>query len=128
MDAAAHERSLVLRAQSGDRHAFDELLRSVDRPLLRYIATIAGGRVAAEDVLQDVLIAVVRKIEWLRDPSLFRPWVFRIASRAAFRAIRKAQGLKRDGSRSHPTFRTTMTSTSCSTSSACTRPPVTEAM
>jgi RNA polymerase sigma-70 factor (ECF subfamily) len=88
MDARGYERSLVLRAQSGDRAAFDELLQRVDDSLLRYIASITGGRAVAEDVLQDVLISIVRKIAWLRDADLFRAWAFRIASRAAFRAIR----------------------------------------
>jgi len=89
MDARGYERSLVLRAQSGDRAAFDELLGRIDESLLRYIASIAGGRVQPEDVLQDVLIAIVRNITWLRDPDLFRSWAFRIASRSAFRAVRK---------------------------------------
>lgn len=89
MDTAAHERALVLRAQSGDRQAFDELLVLVDGALLRYIASIVRDRCAPEDVLQDVLITVVRKIGWLRNPSLFRAWCFRIASRAAFRAMGK---------------------------------------
>jgi RNA polymerase sigma-70 factor (ECF subfamily) len=81
------ERGLVLRAQSGDRDAFDALLRAIERPLHRYIAAIVPT--AAEDVLQDVLVTVVRKIRWLSDASLFRPWCYRIASRAAFRALRK---------------------------------------
>ena len=89
MDPATHERALVLRAQSGDRRAFDELLGLIDGALFRYIASIVRDRCAPEDVLQDVLITVVRKIGWLRDPSLFRPWCFRIASRAAFRAMGK---------------------------------------
>jgi RNA polymerase sigma-70 factor (ECF subfamily) len=89
MDTATHERALVLRAQSGDRAAFDQLLGAVDGALLRYIASIVRDRCAPEDVLQDVLITVVRKIGWLRDPSLFRSWCFRIASRAAFRAMGK---------------------------------------
>jgi RNA polymerase sigma-70 factor (ECF subfamily) len=81
------ERALVLRAQSGDRNAFDELLRIVQRPLHRYIAAITPK--AAEDVLQDVFIRIIRNIGWLNDPSLFRPWAYRIASREAFRTIRK---------------------------------------
>src|SRR5688500_18566964 len=90
MDATAHERSLILRAQSGDRAAFDELLRRVDESLLRYISTlVVRSRIAAEDVLQDVLLTIVRKIGWLRDPDLFRPWAFRIASRMAFRMLRR---------------------------------------
>ena len=88
MDAAGHERALVLRAQSGDRNAFDQLLRAVDRSLLAFIRTIVGSRTPAEDVLQDVLVTIVRKIAWLRDPGLFRAWSFRIASRASFRAMR----------------------------------------
>ena len=89
MDASAHERTLVLRAQSGDRAAFDELLGGVDGALLRYLHALVGTRCAPEDLLQDVLIAIVRKIRWLRDPALFRPWAFRIASRVAFRALRR---------------------------------------
>lgn len=81
------ERSLVLRAQSGDRAAFDELLRSLERPLHRFIRGIAGD--GADDVLQDVFITIVRKIGWLNDPALFRPWAYRIASRAAFRALQR---------------------------------------
>lgn len=81
------ERALVLRAQSGDRDAFDQLLRIVEAPLHRYIAAIAPAD--GEDVLQEVLITIVRKIGWLSDPSLFRAWAYRIASRAAFRALRK---------------------------------------
>jgi len=88
MDAATHERSLVLRAQSGDRGAFEELLQTIDKPLLRYLTAIVRDRCTPEDVLQDVLITIVRKLVWLRDPSLFRAWAFRIASRAAYRAMK----------------------------------------
>jgi|SRR5205085_7675443 len=84
------ERTLVLRAQSGDRAAFDELLRDVERPLHRYIAGIVPNH--AEDVLQDVFITIVRKIAWLNDPSLFRAWAYRIASRSAFRALKRQRG------------------------------------
>jgi len=81
------ERVLVLRAQSGDREAFDQLLRIIEAPLHRYIAAIVPAD--AEDVLQEVLITIVRKIRWLTDPALFHAWCYRIASRAAFRALRK---------------------------------------
>ena len=42
-----------------------------------------------DDVLQDVLVIVIRRIGSLDDPKLFRPWAFRIDSREAFRHIRK---------------------------------------
>jgi len=81
--------SLVLRAQSGDRGAFDALLRTIDADLLRYVRRLVSNDPAVEDVVQDTLIQIVRKIGWLRDPALFRPWCFRIASRAAFRSVRR---------------------------------------
>jgi RNA polymerase sigma-70 factor (ECF subfamily) len=83
------QRRLVLRAQSGDREAFDALLGDVAPPLLRYVVRVTGDAALAEDVVQETLIAVVRKIAWLSDPSLFRAWAYRIASREAFRALKK---------------------------------------
>ncbi len=85
----ARERSLVLRAQSGDRDAFDALLRDIAPPLLRYASRVTGDVALAEDVVQETLIAIVRKIAWLNDASLFRAWAYRIASREAFRLLRK---------------------------------------
>jgi RNA polymerase sigma-70 factor (ECF subfamily) len=83
------QRRLVLRAQSGDREAFDALLRDVAPPLLRYVARVTGDAALAEDVVQETLVLIVRKLSWLGDPSLFRPWAYRIASREAFRALKK---------------------------------------
>lgn len=85
----AQRRALVLRAQSGDRDAFDALLREIAPPLLRYVTRVTGDVAMSEDVVQETLIAIVRKIEWLDDASLFRAWAYRIASRQAFRALRK---------------------------------------
>jgi RNA polymerase sigma-70 factor (ECF subfamily) len=83
------ERNLVLRAQSGDRESFDELLRGIAPALQRYLVRVTNDSSLADDVLQDVLIAIVRKLTWLTDASLFRAWAYRIASREAFRALRK---------------------------------------
>ncbi|HEV7241600.1 MAG TPA: RNA polymerase sigma factor [Thermoanaerobaculia bacterium] len=89
MTADAQQRALVLRAQSGDRDAFDALLRNVAPRLLRYVERVVGERALAEDVVQETLIAIVRKIAWLSDASLFLAWAFRIASREAFRVLKK---------------------------------------
>jgi RNA polymerase sigma-70 factor, ECF subfamily len=89
MTPDAQQRRLVLRAQSGDREAFDALLREITPALLRYVARVTGDAALAEDVVQETLIAVVRKIAWLSDPSLFRAWAYRIASREAFRTLKK---------------------------------------
>lgn len=89
MPGDAQQRALVLRAQSGDRDAFDTLLRDVAPALLRYVSRVTGDVALAEDVVQETLIAIVRKLTWLSDPSLFRAWAYRIASREAFRALKR---------------------------------------
>jgi RNA polymerase sigma-70 factor, ECF subfamily len=47
------------------------------------------GATSACDVLQEVLIILCQKLTALNEPELFRPWAFRVASRAAFRHLRK---------------------------------------
>lgn len=51
----------VLRAQSGDREALNELLKSIQEPLYRYISTLVRERTPAEDILQEVFIRIYRK-------------------------------------------------------------------
>ncbi|MEM9645112.1 MAG: RNA polymerase sigma factor [Planctomycetota bacterium] len=82
---------LVLRAQSGDPEAIDQLLESCQGELFGYLNKMLRNEADAEDTLQSTLIQAVKKIGWLREPSQFRPWIFRIASRNAFHLIRKSQ-------------------------------------
>ena len=79
----------VARAQSGDRAALEELLRDHQQPLYRHIRTITGDPDLAFDVLQSVLLIVVRRLAGLRDPRWFRAWAYRIATREAVRAARR---------------------------------------
>jgi RNA polymerase sigma-70 factor (ECF subfamily) len=81
------EAQWVLRAQCDDREALELLLRSVQPPLRRYVAGLVGPD-DADDILQDVLVIVSRKLYWLEQAELFRAWAFRIASRAAFRHLK----------------------------------------
>ncbi len=78
----------VVRAVAGDRDALASVLAALQRPLYRYIAKLIMRPEIAEDVLQEVLFRVCKKIRWLRDPELIRPWAFRIASRQCFRQLR----------------------------------------
>jgi len=80
---------LVLRAQTGDREALEELLKSVQEPLSRYVLSLVRERPLAEDILQEVFFRIYRKLGWLREPELFRAWAYRIATREAFRHLRR---------------------------------------
>ena len=87
---------LVLRAQAGEREALDTLLSQIQQPLIRYLRGLLADQALAEDVLQDVLFRIYRKLVWLREPALFTPWAFRIASRAAFRKLSKLRRLREE--------------------------------
>lgn len=88
-DSAEREVFLVLRAQSGDREALDALLASVQEPLYRYVLSLVREQNLAEDVLQETFVRVYRKLGWLREPELFRPWAYRIATRETFRQLKR---------------------------------------
>ena len=79
----------VLRAQVGSREALECLLKAVQEPLYRYIVGLVGNQSLAEDILQEVLLQIYQKLRWLRDAELFRPWCFRIATRQAFRRLKR---------------------------------------
>jgi len=89
MDISKQEIWYVLRAQADDRQALDELLRLVQEPLYRYVVSLVGSRTLAEDILQEVFILIYRNLRWLREPELFRPWSYRIATREAFKHLKR---------------------------------------
>jgi RNA polymerase sigma-70 factor (ECF subfamily) len=92
--STSDETAWVVRAQCGDRDALELLLGSVQPRLRGYLSRLVGAD-HAPDVLQEVLVAIARKLTWLADPRLLRPWAFRIASRAAFRHLRREQHWRR---------------------------------
>lgn len=87
--ASENENWWVLQAQSGNREALDELFKSVQEPLFRYIVAVVNDRHLAEDVLQEVFIRIYRKLGWLREPQAFRAWSYQIATREAFRYLKR---------------------------------------
>jgi RNA polymerase sigma-70 factor, ECF subfamily len=90
----AHQEVLwLLQAQSGDRAAVDKLLHAIQVQLYGYLVSLVHDEHLADDLLQDVFVIVTEKLRWLREPSAFRAWVYRIASRAAFRALKTKRRL-----------------------------------
>jgi RNA polymerase sigma-70 factor (ECF subfamily) len=81
----------VLRAQSGDNEALSALLKGVQEPLYRYIVSLVREQSLAEDILQEVFLRIYRKLRWLKEPEAFRSWAYRIATREAFRNLKRAR-------------------------------------
>ena len=80
------EMQWVLRAQCRDRDALEALLRSVQPSLRRYLAGVAGTT-DADDLLQDVLVIIARRIGGLEEPKLLRELLATEAISPASRAV-----------------------------------------
>jgi RNA polymerase sigma-70 factor (ECF subfamily) len=87
--ASERESWWVLQAQSGSHEALNELFKSVQNPLFRYIVSLVRDQHLAEDILQEVFIRIYRKLRWLQEPAAFRAWTYQIASREAFRYLKR---------------------------------------
>src|SRR5690348_10324617 len=86
-DLSPDDIKAIVRARAGDVRAFEQLLRAIEPQLRGYLNRLLGGRPIAEDVLQETFLRLWRGLGWLRDPSLLRPWAYRIATNEANRAL-----------------------------------------
>lgn len=84
---------LAAKAQLGDRESLDRLLAALQLPLYSHIVAIIRNRESAEDILQDTLFTIAKKLGQLSDPNWVRAWAYRIANR---KAIRRAQRESRE--------------------------------
>jgi RNA polymerase sigma-70 factor (ECF subfamily) len=84
-------RKHVLLAMAGSDVAFGEVVRAHQGALIALLTRVCGGRAAAEDAAQAAFVKAWRNIRSLRDANLFRPWLRRIAMRAAIDAARGHQ-------------------------------------
>ena len=89
------ERALVCAAQKGDKEALQMLLGSNWAWIKGLVYSILRDADDIDDVLQDICVRVISKIDSLRQPERFRPWLAVLARRQALRyRQRKAQRLR----------------------------------
>jgi RNA polymerase sigma-70 factor (ECF subfamily) len=87
--AATDDQELVERARAGDEDAFAELVRRHTPALLRLARMYVATQAAAEDVVQETWLGVLRGLERFEGRSSFRTWLFRIlVNRAKTRGVR----------------------------------------
>jgi len=78
------DRDLVERARSGDQQAFADLVHQVSDTLFGIARRILRDPGLAEDVLQNALVTIWRKLPHLRDAERFDAWAFRIVIHACY--------------------------------------------
>ncbi|MBI4445480.1 MAG: RNA polymerase sigma factor [Acidobacteria bacterium] len=98
--------------------AIDELVHQYSRPLFGVILNYTKNPQDAEEILQDTLVKIVRKIETFRDQGDIWPWIKRIAINNSIIWLRKNRATREhelrmddhlpqfsaDGQHSHPVF------------------------
>lgn len=82
------ERSLVERAQAGDRDAFEMLVRQKVDAVYRTAYAILGNAADAQDATQETFIAAWRGLPRLREPEKFASWLGRITTNACRMSLR----------------------------------------
>ncbi len=85
--------SLVARARTGCREAFEQIYRRFERPVFTLALRICGDREAAGDVLQDTMLKLFHHLPDYRGDCPFWGWLRQIAVNEALLRLRRQKRL-----------------------------------
>jgi RNA polymerase sigma-70 factor, ECF subfamily len=88
-DPREEEASLVAAARGGDRTAFGQLYARYAR-MVHGILLARAPRREVEDLVHDAFLTALRRLDTLRDPHAFGPWLAMIARNRATDYFRRA--------------------------------------
>lgn len=91
---------LMARTRSGDTHAFAELVRRYQRPVIHFCQRMLGSLEDAEDVAQETFVRVYRHAPRLKPKAKFATVVFGIARNLALNHLRDGKRRGRHAARS----------------------------
>jgi len=90
------ESALIRRAQSGDRSAFDALVRLYDQHVLRLVLKVVQGEDEARDLYQESFLKVYRSLSHFRFESRFSTWLYRLVMNVCFDYLRRQKARKEE--------------------------------
>src|SRR5215471_7919932 len=85
---ADRDQPLVERIQSGDKSAFELLMRRYEDKVFRLAVGIMRNREDALDAVQDAFLSVYKKIGTFRGDASFSTWLYRIALNSVYMRLR----------------------------------------
>ena len=85
------ETTLISRLRSGDSSAVDDLAAAYGPKIYQLAFRYMKNREDAEEVAQDVLLKVYRKISLFRGDSALSSWIYRITFNAAMSRLRNSK-------------------------------------
>jgi RNA polymerase sigma-70 factor (ECF subfamily) len=90
---AAHDkrvdRDLLKRLREADADAVERLVNTYGARAYRLAVRITGSEADAEEVVQDALWTVVRRVEMFRGDAALGTWIYRITANAAYDKLRR---------------------------------------
>tara|TARA_B100000686_G_scaffold335840_1_gene404942 strand:- start:98 stop:727 length:630 start_codon:yes stop_codon:yes gene_type:complete len=82
------EESLVRDLQNGDLEAYDKIAEIYQKKIYGLSFNLTRNQMDAQDVTQEVLLTLFRKINMFQGKSAFSSWVYRIAVNASYMKLR----------------------------------------
>lgn len=98
------DRKLVRRLKQRDEDAFTELVRTYQHKVFNVVYRIVGNKAEAEEVSQEVFVAVFKHIDGFRGDAKLSTWIFRIATNHARNRVKY---LARRSQKAHQNFEDT---------------------
>lgn len=83
------EAELIRAAQAGDNDAFETLVRSYDRGVLRIAMNLLRSPDDAADVYQEAFVKVYKNLHSFRFDCSFQSWLYRIVTNCCLDLLRK---------------------------------------
>lgn len=80
---------LVKRAQKGDSHAFEELVKRYEQRIYNVTYRMLSNEEEAKDALQDTFIRAFRFIKKFKRDSSFYTWIYRIATNVCLTRLKQ---------------------------------------
>lgn len=82
------EEVLVKAFQGGDLAAYDEIAKRYQKKIYALSFNLARNAMDAQDVVQEVLLTIYRKIGTFKGKSAFSSWVYRVTLNATYMKLR----------------------------------------
>ena len=82
------EESLVRDLQNGNLEAYDKIAEIYQKKIYGLSFNLTRNQMDAQDVTQEVLLTLFRKINMFQGKSAFSSWVYRIAVNASYMKLR----------------------------------------
>ncbi len=80
---------LVARIKAGDELALEELIKRFSNKVYNLAFHLTRDASAAEEIMQEVFLTVVSKIDTLTNNAYFATWLYRVTTNASYGYLRK---------------------------------------